>query len=134
MDVKTNDELREELLVKALESLKTQAKAVVDEVMGDLYCDYLPHIVTDTDSNIGNRVSGVVKNLIAGKFERCGDSAMVRVGDSYNFEHYISFSSWDAMVRPLCDLMGPEIVSVRIKQLEQEVESLNRQLRDAWRR
>ncbi|MBI6563298.1 hypothetical protein YA0745_12100 [Pseudomonas synxantha] len=134
MDVKSNEEVREELLIKALESLKTQAKAVVDEVMVELYCDYLPHVVTDTDSNIGNRVSGVVKNLIAGKFERCGESPMVRVSDNYNSEHYISFNSYDAMAKPLCDLMGPEIVGARVKQLENEVESLKQQLESAYRR
>ena len=133
MDVKSNEELREELLAQAMNQLKAQAKEVIDGIMGDLYCDYLPHIVTDTDSNIGNRVSGVIKNLIAGKFEKVGGS-MVKVSDSYQAEHFISFSSWDAMVKPLCDLMGPEIVGARVKQLEHEVASLNQQLESAWRR
>ncbi|KAA8563239.1 hypothetical protein FX985_03307 [Pseudomonas extremaustralis] len=133
MEIKSNDEVREELLVEAMNKLKTQAKEVIDGVMSDLYCDYLPHVVTDTDSNIGNRVSGVIKNLIAGKFEKVGGS-MVKVSDSYQAEHFISFSSWDAMVKPLCDLMGPEIVGARVKQLEHEVASLNQQLESAWRR
>lgn len=133
MDVKSNEEVREELLVKAMDSLKTQAKEVIDGIMGDLYCDYLPHVVTDTDSNIGNRVTGVIRNLIAGKFEKVGGS-MVKVSDNYQAEHFISFSSWDAMVKPLCDLMGQEIVGARIKQLEHEVASLNQQLESAWRR
>ena len=133
MDIKSNEELREELLVQAMNQLNAQAKEVIDGVMGDLYCDYLPHVVTDTDSNIGNRVSGVIKNLIAGKFEKVGGS-MVKVSDSYQAEHCISFSSWDAMVKPLCDLMGPEIVGARVKQLEHEVASLNQQLESAWRR
>ncbi|OEC54790.1 hypothetical protein [Pseudomonas sp. AP42] len=133
MDVKSNEEVREELLVKAMDSLKTHAKEVIDGIMGDLYCDYLPHVVTDTDSNIGNRVTGVIRNLIAGKFEKVGGS-MVKVSDNYQAEHFISFSSWDAMVKPLCDLMGQEIVGARIKQLEHEVASLNQQLESAWRR
>lgn len=133
MEIKSNEEIREELLIKAMESLKTQAKAVVDEVMGELYCDYLPHIVTDTDSNIGNRVTGVIKNLIAGKFDKLG-GPMVKVSDGYQAEHHISFTSWDAMVKPLCDLMGPEIVGARVKQLENEVESLKQQLESAYRR
>lgn len=133
MDVKSNEEVREELLTQAMNQLKAQAKEVIEGIMGDLYCDYLPHVVTDTDSNIGNRVSGVIKNLIAGKFEKVGGS-MVKVSDSYQAEHFISFSSWDAMVKPLCDLMGPEIVGARVKQLENEVESLKQQLESAWRR
>ncbi|BBP76487.1 hypothetical protein PHLH7_25910 [Pseudomonas sp. Ost2] len=133
MEIKSNEEVREELLTQAMNQLKAQAKEVIDGIMGDLYCDYLPHVVTDTDSNIGNRVSGVIKNLIAGKFEKVGGS-MVKVSDSYQAEHFISFSSWDAMVKPLCDLMGPEIVGARVKQLEHEVASLNQQLESAWRR
>ena len=118
---------------KSKAKVKVKAKEVIDEIMGDLYCDYLPHVVTDTDSNIGNRVSGAIKNLIAGKFEKVGGS-MVKVSDSYQAEHFISFSSWDAMVKPLCDLMGPEIVGARVKRLENEVESLKQQLESAWRR
>ncbi|MFV3014655.1 hypothetical protein ACM9HO_02860 [Pseudomonas sp. KHB2.9] len=133
MDVKSNEEIREELLLKAMDNLKAQAKSVIDGIMGDLYCEYLPHVVTDTDSNIGNRVTGVIKNLIAGKFEKISES-MVKVSDSYECEHYIGFNSYDGLVKPLCDLMGPAIVGARVKQLENEVESLNRQLQDAYRR
>lgn len=133
MRIKSNEDIRGELLTQAMDQLKAQAKEVIDGVMGDLYCDYLPHVVTDTDSNIANRVTGVIKNLIAGKFEKLGES-MVKVGDDYQAEHYISFTSWDSMVRPLCDLMGPEIVGARVKQLENEVESLKQQLASAYRR
>lgn len=134
MEVKSNEEVREELLLKAMERLKTQAKGVIDGIMGDLYCEYLPHVVTDTESNIGSRVDGVIRNLMAGKFERLGESAMVKVSDSYQCEHYISINSYDSMVKPLCDLMGPEIVGARVKQLENEVESLRQQLEQAYRR
>ena len=133
MDVKSNEKVREELLTQAMNQLKAQAKEVIDGIMGDLYCDYLPHVVTDTDSNIGSRVTGVIENLIAGQFEKL-EGSMVKVSDGYQAEHYISFSSWDAIVKPLCDLMGPEIVGARIKQLENEVESLKQQLESAWRR
>lgn len=133
MDIKPNEEVREELLTEAMNKLKTQAKEVIDGVMGDLYCAYLPHVVTDTDSNIGARVTEVIKNMIAGKIEKVSDS-MVKVSDGYWVDHYISFSPYEALVKPLCDLMGPEIVGARVKQLENEVESLKRQLQDAYRR
>lgn len=133
MEIKSNEEVREELLTQAMNQLKVQAKEVIDGIMGDLYCDYLPHVVTDTDSNIGNRVTGVIKNLIAGKFEKVRES-MVKVDDGYGADHYISFTPYEALVKPLCDLMGPEIVGARIEQLENEVESLKQQLESAWRR
>jgi len=134
MEVKSSEEVREELLLKAMGHLREQATAVIGGIMGDLYCEYLPHVVTDTESNIGSRVDGVIRNLIAGKFERLGESPMVKVSDSYQCEHYISLNSYDGMVKPLCDLMAPEIVGARVKQLENEVESLRQQLEQAYRR
>lgn len=134
MEVKSNEEVREEILLKAMNLLKTQAKEVIDGIMGDLYCEYLPHVVTDTESNIGSRVDGVIRNLISGRFERLGDSLMVKVSDSYQCEHYISLRSYDDMVKHLCDRMAPEIVGARVKQLETEVQDLRRQLEDAYRR
>ena len=133
MEIKTSEEHREELLLAAMSKLKDQAKAVIDGVMGDLYCEYLPHVETDTESNIGSRVDGVVRNLISGKLERLSET-MVKVGDSYGREHYIHLNSYDGRVKPLCDLMSEEIVGARVKQLESEVKSLHQQLLDSYRR
>jgi hypothetical protein len=127
------DEHMKSLLETAMQKLKTEAKTVIDGIMGDLYCDYLPHVIGDTEANLGNRVSGVIRNLIGGKFEKCGES-MVKVSDSYGFETYVSLNSYDDMVRPLCDLMGPEIVGARVQQLENEVARLTQQLNDSYRR
>jgi len=126
-------ETREQILTKALEELKQKAGAVIQSVMDDLYCDYLPHIETDTDANINSRVAGVVQNLIAGKFERL-ENQMVRVSDSYDAGHYISLGEHSTVVKPLCDQMSDEIKGSRILQLEAEVARLNRELIEAYRR
>ncbi|MEE3504876.1 hypothetical protein QN399_01115 [Pseudomonas sp. 10C3] len=131
MEIKPAEEIRQDLLMAALTELKTKAAQVVADVMGQLYCDYLPHVDTDTESNIGNRVDGVIRNLVAGKFEKKSDS-MVSVSDSYGRDHYVHINSYDGLVKPLCDLMGPEIVSARVKQLEDEVKSLKQQLGGAY--
>ena len=133
MEIKSAEDMRVELLTAALADLKAKASEVIDGVMGDLYCAYLPHVETDTESNIGTRVDGVVKNLVSGKFEECGDS-MVAVSDGYGRNHFISINSYDGLVKPLCDLMGPQITDARIEQLENQVESLKRQLEEAYRR
>ena len=116
-----------------MEKLKAEAATVIGAIMGDLYCEYLPHVLGDTEANLTNRVSGVICNLIAGKIHKISDD-MVKVSDTYGFDAYIALTSYSDMVRPLCDLMGPEIVGARVKQLENEVESLKRQLADAYRR
>lgn len=132
MEVKSAEEVRTELLAAAMLELKTKAAQVVDDVMGQLYCDYLPHVDTDTEANIGNRVDGVIRNLIAGKIEKKSPT-MVVVSDGYGRNHYVHVSSYDGMVKPLCDLMGPEIVDARVKQLEQEVSSLRQALESSYR-
>lgn len=62
----TPEETRERILTDALEELKQKAGAVIESIMGDLYSDYLPHVVGDTEGNISNRVTGCVKNYYSG--------------------------------------------------------------------
>ncbi len=54
---------------------------------------YLPHVVTDTDSNIGNRVTSAIKNLIAGTFEKVNESR-VKVSDSPPSAFYARRLDW----------------------------------------
>lgn len=122
-------EHREQVLSAALEELKEQMVEVMQGVASTLYTDYLPHVETDTESNIGHRVTGVVKNLIRGNFKRIGES-QVEVSDDYGCNHYIPLASYSQLVKPLCDAMGEEIKGERIKQLEHEV----RHLRDTLSR
>ena len=126
-------ETREQILVRALEDLKKKAGEVIQGVMNDLYCDYLPHVETDTEANIGYRVEGAVRNLIAGKFERL-DNQMVYVSDSYGAVHYISLGEHSSVVKPLCDQMSDEIKGSRILQLETQLARLKEQLSEAYRR
>ncbi|YCF39309.1 hypothetical protein ACT517_17260 [Pseudomonas aeruginosa] len=131
MDVKSPEAVQEEILTAAMTKLKDEAKAVIDGVMGQLYTDYLPYVITDTEANIGNRVSGCVRNLIAGKFEAHENHAMV--SDGYGQNHYVFMSSWSDMVKPLCEAMGDQIKDARIEQLERQVERLKNELAEAWR-
>ena len=127
------EQTMETMLVSRMEELKTKAKEIIDCVMGDLYTEYLPYVVSDTEANIGSRVDGVVYNLIAGKFERI-DERLVKVSDTYQCNHFIHINNYDDLVKPLCAAMGADITNARIAQLEQEVKQLRSQLTDAYRR
>lgn len=124
-------EIRERILSKALEELKQKAGAVIESIMGNLYSDYLPHVVSDTDANISYRVEGCIKNILQGKIEPIG--AAFYVNDQYGCDHRISLSHYFDW-KPLCDIMGETIQTSRIKQLEDEVASLKQQLQDSYRR
>jgi hypothetical protein len=132
MEVKSPEEIQESILVAAMEKLKAEAKTVIDGVMSELYTDYLPHVVTDTEANIANRASECVRNLIAGKFEVSENTAIV--SDGYGQNHYVYMSSWSDMVKPLCDAMGEKIEAARIEQLERQVKRLQEDLKEAYRR
>lgn len=124
-----SDEIMEGLLVKAMEKLKSRAKEAVDDVMGDLYVEYLPHVLADTEMNVKTLVDDVVRNLVAGRFEKCMDGTYVRVPDSRGHIYLISLGEYSHLVRPLCELMKDVIASSRIAQLEHELESLREEIR-----
>jgi hypothetical protein len=128
----TNEEIREQILTDAMADLKERAGTVINGIMSDLYGDYLPHVVSDTDSNISYRVEGCIKSMIAGKLEDAG-KGLVWVSDGYGNNHLISLASYSDALKPLCDLMGATITDNRIKQLEEQVESLKNQLQNAYR-
>jgi hypothetical protein len=130
----TNEEMREKVLADAMTELKEKAGSVIDGIMGSLYTDYLPHVVSDTESNISYRVEGCLKSMMAGDYTRSESGGThVWVGDGYGNNHMISLASYSKALKPLCDLMGETIINTRIAQLEKEVESLRNQLKDAWR-
>ena len=123
-------EIREQILAQALEELKQKAGAVIEGIMGDLYTGYLPHVVGDTDANISYRVEGCIKNILQGKITPSGD--FIHVNDNYGSEHMINLAHYNLNLKPLCDIMGETVQTNRIKQLEQEVESLKSQLKYAY--
>lgn len=127
----TAQDHRQEILAKAMGELKDQASEVIKSIMGDLYSDYLPHVESDTESNICYRATGIVKNLIAGKFTPAANN-LVEVSDDYGCNHYIPLGSYERLVGPLCDAMGETIRGERIKQLEQEVKSLREMLNNRF--
>lgn len=126
---------QEKILTEALEDLKVKAGAVINGIMGDLYTDYLPHVVTDTESNISYRVEGCIKNILQGKAELLDEKCLI-VGDTYGCEHIVSLNGYNTNLEPLANalmpLMGDAILKERISGLESQVQSLKSQLEQAY--
>jgi len=130
-----NETIREKILTEAMENLKKSAGAVIEGIMSGLYTDYLPHVADDTESNIQYRVEGCIKNILQGDIYLVdANTDLFFVKDTYGGDHCISISSHSLNLKSLCDIMGETIQTNRIKQLEQEVESLKSQLKDSYRR
>lgn len=132
-DQDTSVSIRERILSEALEELRQKVGSELNSIMSGLYSDYLPHVVGDTDANISYRVGGCIKNILQGKIQKIVNFPEVfYVNDGYGYDHLVSIGSYGLDLKPLADIMGETIQTNRIKQLEQEVESLKSQLKNAY--
>jgi len=125
-------ETRERILSEALEEIRQKVGSELNSIMSNLYSDYLPHVVGDTDANISYRVEGCIKNILQGKIIPNGD--FFHVNDDYGSEHMINLAHYNLNLKPLVDIMGETIQTNRILQLESEVQNLKQQLQDSYRR
>lgn len=123
-------------LAEELDNFRKKLQEVSEEVMGNVYSDVLPHVASDTEYNISNRVGCCVKNLIAGKFENISTDTLnpyFRVSDGYGMYCYVHVSQYSDMVKSIWDMFKGEIESVRIAQLESQVETLRREAAEFYR-
>lgn len=128
-------EIREKVLTAAMDELKTKAGEVINGIMSDLYTDYLPHVVGDTDANISYRVEGCLKNILEGKLVPVSTN-LFSINDGYGNDHLVSLngntSNLEALANALMPVMGDVIMKERIKELETRVSILKSRLEDAY--
>lgn len=129
-------EIREKVLTAAMEELKTKAGEVISGIMSELYTDYLPHVVGDTDANISYRVEGCLKNILEGKATLINDT-LFSVNDGYGNDHIVSLNGntthLEALANAMIPLLGDIVMKQRIKELETQVSNLKHRLEDAYR-
>lgn len=120
-------QFRASILANEIEKFRKTLHSAATEAIQTAYTDYLPHIETDTESNIAYRVQGAINNLIAGKFEAIHtlDSdgvKFVSVGDQYGGNHLINLGEYSQLVKPIVDAFPDVLKDSRIKSLEAEVQ------------
>lgn len=114
---------KEQILINAMQNLKESAKAAINDVMLDLYTDYLPHVETDTESNIGFIAQSIVENILRGRFEKTDNGGML-VEDKTGVRHLIVLTSYRGLVEPIVNEFRDELVDARIRDLESELECM----------
>jgi hypothetical protein len=127
----------ENKLAEELYKFRESMKLIADEAMGNVYADVLPHIASDTEFNITNRVEGVVKNLIEGNFEDISTETLkpyFRVSDSYGMYVHIHMSEYSKICENIYHQFKDDIQNNLINKLEAEVKSLKEQLNSAYKR
>lgn len=118
-------QFRASILANEIEKFRKMLHSAATEAITTAYTDYLPHIETDTESNIAYRVQGAINNLIAGKFEslEAGGTTYVKVEDQYGGHHLISLSKYSQVVKPIVDAFPDVLKNSHIRALEGEVKS-----------
>lgn len=127
----------ENKLTQELDKFRESMKLIADEAMGNVYSDVLPHITSDTEFNITNRVEGVVKNLIKGNFEDISTETLkpyFRVNDDYGMHVHIHMSEYSKMCENLYEKFKGDIENNVVASLKSEVQRLKDQLESAYRR
>ncbi len=124
-------------LCDKLTEFRKKIAEIGNEVLGDLYSDVLPHIASDTEFNISNRVQHSVENLLVGKFEDISTDSLkpyLKVGDGYGMHSYIHLSEYGQICKNIYDVCKGDIENNVIKSLEFEVERLKQRLNEAYSR
>lgn len=127
----------ENKLTQELDKFRESMKFIADEAMGNVYADVLPHIASDTEFNITNRVEGVVKNLIEGNFEDISTERLkpyLRVSDNYGMYVHIHMSEHSKMCESLYEKFKGDIENNVVTSLKDEVRQLKHQLESSYRR
>lgn len=74
-----NDEQKELFLSEKLKEFTDKLNDAAINVISDVYCAYLPHVLSDTETNTNYQTEEAIRKLLTGKFEVIGD--YIKIGD-----------------------------------------------------
>ena len=124
-----NNEQQEAFLAEKLKEFTDKLADVAKEVITDVYCDYLPHVMTDTESNVCFKTSSAIEDILSGKFTVDGDYLVVSQG---TVRVYLG-NNYSNLATNIYKNAKDKIENQTIKELETKIQSLNMQLLDAYR-
>lgn len=124
-----NNEQQEAFLAEKLKEFTDKLADVAKEVITDVYCDYLPHVMTDTESNVCFKTSSALEDILSGKFTVDGDYLVVSQG---TVRVYLG-NNYSNLATNIYKNAKDKIENQTIKELETKIQSLNMQLLDAYR-
>ena len=126
MDIEQQEAFLAEKLKEFTDKMNEAAKGVI----GDIYCDYLPHVMSDTECNVSIQATKAVGNILKGRFTVEGDYLTTNQG---NVRVYLA-NSYGQIASNIYNNAQDKIENLTIKELQCKVESLEQQLVQAYRR
>lgn len=125
-----NNEQQEAFLVEKLKEFTDKLADVAKEVITDVYCDYLPHVMTDTECNVCFKTSSAIEDILSGKFTV--DAGGYLVVSQGTVRVYLG-NNYDDLVTNIYKSAKDKIENQTIKELETKIQSLKIQLQEAYR-
>ena len=122
-----NSEQQEAFLAEKLKEFTDKLQEAAKEVIDDVYCDYLPHVMSDTECNVSFQVSGAIEDILAGRFTIEGGHIVVG-----NVRVWIA-NPFSEIATTIYTAAQDKIENLTIKELQTKVEMLERQLKEAYR-
>ena len=126
MDIEQQEAFLAEKLKEFTDKMNEAAKGVI----GDIYCAYLPHVMSDTECNVSTQATKAVGNILKGRFTVEGDYLTTNQG---NVRVYLA-NSYGQIASNIYNNAQDKIENLTIKELQRKVESLEQQLVQAYRR
>lgn len=119
-------EQQEAFLAEKLKEFTDKLQEVTKEVISDVYCDYLPHVMSDTECNVSFQVSSAIEDILAGRFTVEGGHIVVG-----NVRAWLT-NPFSEIATTIYVAAQDKIENLTIKELQTKVEMLERQLKEAY--
>ncbi len=102
-----------------INEFKAKMVKEMEESIGDLYSDVLPHVENDTYINVQNRSDEIIKALMSGTFQKDDNGNGVYVADSNGVGVYLKITDY------MYDTMRSNLIeAMPICPKDMEIESL----------
>ena len=124
-----NNEQQEAFLAEKLKEFTDKMAEVAKDVITDVYCDYLPHVMTDTECNVSSQASSAIEDILAGRFTIEGDCIVTGGG---NVRAWIA-NPFSQIATTIYMAAQDKIEKLTIKELQTKVEILEQQLKEDYR-
>lgn len=120
-------EQQEAFLAEKLKEFTDKLQEVAKDVISDVYCDYLPHVMNDTECNVSFQVSSAIEDILAGRFTVEGGHIVVG-----NVRAWLA-NPFSEIATTIYMAAQDKIENLTIKELQTKVERLEQQIIDAYR-
>ena len=123
-----NLEQQETFLAEKLKEFTDKLQEVAKDVINDVYHDYLPHVMSDTECNVSFQASSAIEDILAGRFTIEGGHIITRGG---NVRVWIA-NPFSQIATTIYMAAQDKIENLTIKELQTKVEMLERQLKESY--